>query len=124
MTKFFALLFVGLLSYSAQAEVYVDVDIGHGRHKHRPHRPHRHRHHVHRESSRFFIAGHTRVERVLVEPGHYMQEWVPAEVEVYYENGVRRERVIKEGYYRRYWVEDRYETREIWVPGRWTFFIR
>lgn len=79
-----------------------------------------------------YVSGHYEVkcENVLVEPGHFVKEWVEPRIVVRIDDNGKPVKVVSEGYYRETWVPDRYEVREVrtWVPGyyierRPTFFF-
>lgn len=74
--------------------------------------------------ARRWVEGHyeTRVETVLVAPGHYEREWVhPLYATRYTASGRPYTVLVREGYYREVWAPARYETRatRVWAPGCW-----
>jgi hypothetical protein len=69
-----------------------------------------------------YVAGHYewRLQKVLVEPEHYEQRWVPPVTEMRTdEKGNSYTVEVRAGYYERVLVPARYEDRwvQVWIPG-------
>ncbi len=90
-----------------------------------------HEHHEHHDHGGLFIGGgvgpyydggyyEDQVQNILVEPGHYVRQWIPPQTETTIDaTGQPVVREIRPGCYQDIWVPDRYEQRvvRVWVPA-------
>jgi len=72
-----------------------------------------------------YVPGHyeVRTEKVLVEPGHWEERFIPEERVVTVDRRGWKHIIIKPARCERVWVEPRYTCRtvRVWVPGRFEY---